>query len=432
MTVSLTHIFVSPKEDGLDTTLVQPSNWNAEHTLSLAAGKVVGRNSGSAGAAQELPLAFDSTLQSMIPPSGTTGQRPTGAAGMMRYNSTTAKLELYTNAAWSAVGGSAFVGTSAPPNPQAGDLWYNSTTGQLQTYTGTAWTIGTSSISVNEFTGDGSTTAYTLSTAPATENATYVFVSGVYQQKSTYSLSGTTLNLSVAPLNGASIEVTTLATSNIGTPSDGTVTTAKIVDANVTTAKITDANVTLAKLAASVQQALAPAGMLAPFAGSSAPSGWLLCAGQAVSRTTFSVLFAVVSTTYGVGDGTTTFNLPDLRGRTVAGKDDMGSTPANRLTGQSGGVTGTTLGGTGGAEAHTLATAQLPAHSHTYGPKTGRYGSNREEDVFPGNGYPPDEFQPSVGDSNYGTQTMTSNLTGSGSAHNNVQPTIILNYIIKT
>src|SRR5690606_13639822 len=95
---------------------------------------------------------------------------------------------------------------------------------------------------------------------------------------------------------------------------------------------------------------LVPTGAVVPFAGSTAPSGWLLCDGSAVSRTTYSDLFSAISTTYGAGDESTTFNVPDLRGRVVAGKDDMGGTSANRLTDQSGGLDGDTLGDTGGAE----------------------------------------------------------------------------------
>jgi microcystin-dependent protein len=103
-----------------------------------------------------------------------------------------------------------------------------------------------------------------------------------------------------------------------------------------------------------------PAGSVIAFAGSSAPTDWLLCYGQAVSRTTYATLFAVVSTTYGVGDGTTTFNLPDLRGRTVAGVDNMGGSDAGRLdiANSSGVVVGT--------QYVTLTAAQsgVPAHSH--------------------------------------------------------------------
>ena len=119
-----------------------------------------------------------------------------------------------------------------------------------------------------------------------------------------------------------------------------------------------------------------PAGVVAPYAGTSAPSGYLLCYGQAVSRTTYSDLFSAIGTTYGTGDGSSTFNLPDLRGRAIAGQDDMGGSSANRLTGQTGGVNGDTLGGTGGGETHTLTTAQLASHTHSVNSVTvyGWYG----------------------------------------------------------
>jgi microcystin-dependent protein len=158
-----------------------------------------------------------------------------------------------------------------------------------------------------------------------------------------------------------------------------------------------------------------PAGMVAPYAGTTEPSGWLFCYGQAVSRATYADLFTAISTTYGVGDGSTTFNLPDLRGRVVAGQDDMGGVSANRLTNQSGGLNGDTLGATGGAETHTLTTAEMPAHTHsvtTYSSAGGNTGIQRYS-----------------GSSGSGQDTTSA---GSGGAHNNVQPTIILNYIIKT
>ena len=73
-----------------------------------------------------------------------------------------------------------------------------------------------------------------------------------------------------------------------------------------------------------LQQRLVPSGTVLPFAGTTAPIGFLLCSGQAVSRSTYPDLFAAIGTTYGAGDGSTTFNVPDLRGRVPAGKDDMG------------------------------------------------------------------------------------------------------------
>ena len=162
---------------------------------------------------------------------------------------------------------------------------------------------------------------------------------------------------------------------------------------------------------------LVPSGILMPYAGTSAPTGYLLCDGSAISRTTYSNLFAAISTTYGVGNGSSTFNIPDLRGRVIAGQDDMGGASANRLTNQTGGLNGDTLGGTGGAETHTLTTAQMPSHTHSVTAQTQVIG----DDVNRG------------GSGQLGSaETFNTGSAGSGSAHNNVQPTIILNYIIKT
>jgi len=164
-----------------------------------------------------------------------------------------------------------------------------------------------------------------------------------------------------------------------------------------------------------------PSGVVMPFAGSSAPSGYLLCYGQAVSRTTYASLFTAIGTTYGAGDGSSTFNLPDLRGRVVAGQDDMGGSSANRLTDQTGGLDGDVLGDTGGSETHTLTEAEMPEHSHSLGIRA-RVQVGLDNGVQYGGG----------GSSTYsGTEIITQNA-GSDGAHNNVQPTIILNYVIKT
>ena len=103
-----------------------------------------------------------------------------------------------------------------------------------------------------------------------------------------------------------------------------------------------------------------PAGSIMDFAGTTAPAGWLLCYGQTVSRATYAALFAAIGTTYGTADGSS-FNLPDLRGRITAGKDDMGGSSAARLNT----IASTTLGTAGGAQTHTLTTAQLASHAHT-------------------------------------------------------------------
>src|SRR5215831_5648066 len=102
-----------------------------------------------------------------------------------------------------------------------------------------------------------------------------------------------------------------------------------------------------------------------PYFGVTAPSSaFALPFGQAISRTTYVNLFNLIATTYGAGDGSTTFNLPDLRGYLLAGKDDMGGVVASRITAGASGIDGTVLGAAGGAQTVALITAQMPAHAH--------------------------------------------------------------------
>jgi microcystin-dependent protein len=179
-----------------------------------------------------------------------------------------------------------------------------------------------------------------------------------------------------------------------------------------------------------------PAGSVMPFAGATPPDGWLFCYGQAVSRASYSDLFAAIGTTYGAGDGSTTFNVPDLRGRVAAGKDDMGGGVAGRITGSGqAGINGTTLGAAGGAQDNTLDTTRIPAHSHGYS-DPGHAHSFLQGDTTPASF----TGRAGEGDGNnqYFNSTTASGVgiaisnTGGGGAHNNTQPTIILNHIIST
>jgi microcystin-dependent protein len=145
-------------------------------------------------------------------------------------------------------------------------------------------------------------------------------------------------------------------------------------------------------------------GTIKDWPSNTIPNGWLECGGQAVSRTTFAALFAVIGVIYGAGNGSTTFNLPDLRGRVTAGKDDMGGVSANRMVGATieGVNNPTVLGSTGGEEAHQLAVGEAPTL------------------------FAVSAFQMGSDSAVIGYEGLAGNM------HNNVQPTVILNKIIKT
>lgn len=154
-------------------------------------------------------------------------------------------------------------------------------------------------------------------------------------------------------------------------------------------------------------------GEIKDYAGTTAPEGFVFAFGQAVSRTVrYDRLFGKLSTTYGVGDGSTTYNLPDLRGRVGVGKDDMGGAAANRITaGAAPGVDGTVLGDTGGVEEHQLTVAELAAHTHfVAGTISGQGGAGVR---IPG------------------AVAIDSGSTGGDTAHTNLQPSVILNKIIR-
>jgi microcystin-dependent protein len=184
-----------------------------------------------------------------------------------------------------------------------------------------------------------------------------------------------------------------------------------------------------------------PVGASCDYWGDTAPSFYLFLYGQSVSRTTYAALFAVIGVTYGVGDGSTTFTLPDCRGRVVAGKDNMGGTSANRLTDQTGGLNGDTLGDTGGSETHTMARSAMPNvtlsgttdnsgnHTHDVNDGGANYSAGPGGQLVPTNA----NTQTQAG-GNHNHTVTTSSINGgvTQTAMNIVQPTIIANKIIFT
>ena len=230
-------------------------------------------------------------------------------------------------------------------------------------------------------------------------------------------------NIANDTLTGTQIAVDAIGSSELA---DNAVDTAAIAALAVTTAKITDASVTNAKLAA---DAVTPTGSITAFAAATgAPTSWLACDGTAISRTTYSALFVVIGTTWGVGDGSTTFNLPDLKGRVLAGVEAT----ATRLTTANpndSNITSTVVGSTGGNQYPQLHTHLQNSHTHITDPITSNFLGGTQVSIAGGYWYNP---------ANVGVQPATAInkdwpiATDPSGASGNVQPTAIIRYIIKT
>jgi microcystin-dependent protein len=166
-----------------------------------------------------------------------------------------------------------------------------------------------------------------------------------------------------------------------------------------------------------------PSGTIVPWSDSSIPSGFLECAGAAVSRSTYATLFGIIGTTYGAGNGSTTFNVPDLQDNVAVSKS------GTKNLGSTGGAnTVTATGNVGGSTANaTLSTPQLASHSHS-----GGRGNDSAVGLYPANN------QPGGGPGNTGNQgsgdghSHNMSATFSGDATSVIQPYLTVIYIIKT
>lgn len=165
-----------------------------------------------------------------------------------------------------------------------------------------------------------------------------------------------------------------------------------------------------------------PAGSILAWGGTAAPTNWLICDGSAVSRTTYATLYSVIGTFYGTGNGSTTFNLPNLKGKVTVGLD---ATDSNFNA----------LGKTGGASTHTLTTDQIPLHAHQFGADD--YIVDSGNYTLIGRW----AYDATSSTSGNGVHALTKNMyagngnttsTVGGQAHNNLQPYQVANYIIKT
>lgn len=270
-------------------------------------------------------------------------------------------------------------------------------------------------------------------------------------------------------LTNKTLNSPTLNTPVINTPviSGATINTATLTSATLTSPTINTPTINTPVITSPPSNVANPAGAVTAFAGASAPSGWLLCNGAAVSRTSYAALFAVCGTTYGAGDGSTTFNLPNLKSRVPVGLD--AATPAFDA-----------LGETGGEAAHTLTAEEIAAHSHpntltnnvvastahdhplsgtkcraavgatdgtqvsigyvALGPlgqytTTGSYtvfGSTMTTATRTFNHHTPVYGTTDASASAATTVAIANASAGGGQSHNNLQPYLTMNYIIKT
>lgn len=261
------------------------------------------------------------------------------------------------------------------------------------------------------------------------------FASGGQTVATMSNTTATFSNVMASNLSGNGAALTNLNADNITT---GIVNSSNLPTATTTSVGITqltdstsNASSTLAASAKAVKltmdSVISFVGVILPYGGTSPPVGWLLCFGQSVSRTTYSALFLVLGTTYGSVDSNT-FTIPDFRGRVPVGLDSMGGTAANRITSAICGINGTSLGASGGDQklhAHTHSITD-PGHAHGVGYATvgfnvgGTYEKFIREQGAPNNMI-----------SNTNTTGITINNNTQGGSAQNVQPSIMINYIIK-
>ncbi len=392
-------------------------------------------------------LQVDSTAKGAIFPRMTTAQRnaiASPANGLWIFNTETRIFEYYDSisTSWSAVGA------------------------------GSGGVVLTAQQALG--TGDGSTVSFgPIDNVPNSEEAVLVTIDGVVESEANWSLSGSNIIFSIAPAAAQTIYVYYMygagpggggeanTASNMGTGADGEGLATTKVGVDLPFKRIkAGTNVTLTSQTNDIliDVTIPPppvserfTGEMIDYVGSTAPSGWILASGLTIGNASSSATGRANADTSdlitllwnSMGDtqapvsggrganaaadfaANKNIRLPDLRGRVAVGKDDMGGTTASRMTGAGSGITGTTLGFFGGTQTHTLITSETPSHTHNtsafdnfssvYGNASGSAGNRGTYG----------------GGTTLTTADAKTSSIGSGGAHQNTQPSIILNKIIK-
>jgi microcystin-dependent protein len=367
-------------------------------------------------------------------------------------------------------GGSLEVSETPPSSPSEGDIWYNSTTGQTFVYYDSFWVENIAGVPGPQGPE-----------GPIGETGDIGLVAQSAEPENTSTLWLDTNEDGVGiPLGGTAGQVLAKVDSgafntewvDVYTPeqTDTAIATAvsNLVDSapsvldtlNELSAALND-DPNFSTTVANALAALVPSGTVSQTARATAPTGYLLCDGSAISRSTYSSLFDAIGTAYGTGDGSTTFNIPNLKGRIPVGFDSS-QTEFD------------TLGETGGAKTHTLTSAEMPSHthvqdSHNHTQNSHNHTQNSHNHTQNAHNHGLNSLAGNVGSSGtghgraagtveFGLNNATSNATatnqattatnqattatnnattatnqntGGGGAHNNLQPYVVLNYIIK-
>lgn len=440
---------VNKKDGTLLVTVLDGSVDDSQTTL-----KLVGRAVPNYGEimAENLVWLTEHFANSVAPEKPLTGQ--------LWYDTSVGIIKYRTSSQWKSVA-TTNISNTAPSGPSEADFWWDADDNKLYIWDGSTWVEisivgdgGSSAINIEEdgiLEGSASTLNFTSNLdVSVSGGAATISFSGFTVENNNVSVLTTTRTLNfgtgLSVTDDGSGQVTINATGGGG---GGASTLNDLTDVTITsptTDQVLKYNGSQWENSNANTSSL-PAGTIQMFGGSVAPTGWFICDGSTISQSTYAALFGVLGTKYNTGgEPGGTFRLPDARGRVPVGGsvDATSGSPAYTFTARD-------RGNVGGAETHTLTSAQIPAHNHpvslttavsgdhTHNSSTGVPGVNTPGNfndpppyvmITDGGGLATGVPTTSSGAHTHSVSGNTSNNTGGGSSHNNMQPFFVVNYII--